>query len=139
MKLFFIIYKTIYLTSTKRRLLTGMQVTHAGKWAWALNFWWITIINGLDKAKKREKKLVVWFLCLWRPRFQAHTVSTSSFHFIFLFKKIFFPLLCTLSLSHPLHTRLKCTRLIFGLFQDHIFKFRLCCQDQFCLYFMYCF
>ncbi len=40
--------------------------------AWALNFWWIINLNGLDKAKE-DKKLAVWLLCLWGSRFLAHT------------------------------------------------------------------
>ncbi len=46
---------------------------------WALNFWWIVNLIGLDKAKE-EKKIVVQFLCLWRPRlgWYIHTVYFGS-------------------------------------------------------------
>ncbi len=62
-------------TTAKWKLCSG--ITNAClQIGWGFTFLLNYQLKRFRQRQRREKKIVVWFLCLWRPRFLAHTVAS---------------------------------------------------------------
>ncbi len=81
--------------------------------AWALNFWWILKVSGLDKVKEKEKNGVQYF-CRWGSRSLAHPVPRTSLKAVTHY----------LIMNHPLMIQ----KLYFWTFKDGLFWIQ---DDQF--------